>query len=157
MKRLLTIITVSVISFLTVNARYLQQVEIGTDKGLSCNAVKSFTKDSYGRLWVGTINGADLISNGSIRQYQYFTVNGNDIVTGDVASIGCSRRAIIATNNHIIDFDPDNDSTRIVTYNGRSIRTDFIMMKGDTAFFFNVPLCAVMMYDLVNCNTTIVA
>ena len=157
MKRLLTIITVSFISFMAVNARYLQQVEIGTDKGLSCNAVKSFTKDVYGRLWVGTINGADLISNGSIRQYQYFTVNGNDIVTGDVASIGCTRRAIIATRTHIIDFDPDNDSTRIVTYNDKIIRTDYIMMKGDTAYFFNIPLCAIMMYDLVNCNTTIVA
>ena len=114
MKRILTLF-LSVVTFMTVNASYIQQVQIGTEKGLSCNAVKCFSRDTYGRLWVGTINGANLISNGTIKQYQYFTVNGNDIVTGDVASIGCSRRAIIATGNHIIDFDPDNDSTHIVT------------------------------------------
>ena len=141
MKRLLTFLSVTVISFLTVSAHYIQQVQIGTDKGLSCNAVKSFTKDSYGRLWVGTINGADLISNGTITQYQYFTVGGNNIVTGDVASIGCSRRAIIATNNHIIDFDPDNDSTRIVSYNGRNLRTEYIVMSGDTAAGCRNRLC----------------
>ncbi|MBR4810539.1 MAG: response regulator [Bacteroidaceae bacterium] len=157
MKRLLTFLSVTVISFLTVSAHYIQQVQIGTDKGLSCNAVKSFTKDSYGRLWVGTINGADLISNGTITQYQYFTVGGNNIVTGDVASIGCSRRAIIATNNHIIDFDPDNDSTRIVSYNGRNLRTEYIVMSGDTAYFYNLPLCAVIRYDMNTYSTEIIA
>ena len=156
MKRILTLF-LSVVTFMTVNASYIQQVQIGTEKGLSCNAVKCFSRDTYGRLWVGTINGANLISNGTIKQYQYFTVNGNDIVTGDVASIGCSRRAIIATGNHIIDFDPDNDSTHIVTYNGKAIRTEYIMMHGDTAYFFNAPLSAMMMYDLNNYKTEIIA
>ena len=147
----------SAVMFMTVRAGYTQQVQIGTEKGLSCNAVRCFAKDVYGRLWVGTVNGANLISNGAIRQYQYFTVGGNDIVTGDVASIACSRRAIIATNNHIIDFDPDNDSTHIVTYNGREIRTEFILMSGDTAYFYNMPLSALMRYDLKTCTADIVA
>ena len=142
--------------FMTAQASYVQQVQTGTEKGLSCNAVKTFTKDIYGRLWVGTINGANLISNGEIHQYQYFTVGGNNIVTGDVVSIGCTRRAIIATTNNIIDFDPDNDSTRIVTFEGKTIRTDFIFMKGDTAYFYNVPMCAVMMYDLTSYTTSII-
>ena len=107
---------------ISVSAGYTQQAQVGTEKGLSCNAVKAFAKDVYGRLWVGTINGANLISNGTVRQYQYFNVKGQDIVTGDVLSIGCSRRAVIATTNHIIDFDPDNDSTRLVTYDGKSIK-----------------------------------
>ena len=155
-KRILTIL-LSFIAFLNLSANYTQQVQIGTDKGLSCDAVRTFARDIYGRLWVGTVNGADMISNGIIRQYQYFTVDGNDIVAGDVQSIGCSRRAIIATTHHIIDFDPDNDSTSIVTYDGRNIRTEFIMMRGDSAFFFNMPLGAVMMYDLNTCTTRIVA
>lgn len=157
MKRLLTFIAVSVMTLIPVSANYIQQVQIGTDKGLSCNAVRCFSKDIYGRLWVGTINGANLISNGSIRQYQYFTVGGNNIVTGEISSIGSSRRAIIATSNHIIDFDPDNDSTRIVTYNGKSIRTEYIMMNGDTAYFYNQPLCAVMRYDMNTYTTEMVA
>ena len=155
-KRILTIL-LSAITCLTISAHYTQQVQIATDKGLSCNAVKAFAKDIYGRLWVGTTNGANLISNGTIRQYQYFTVGHNDIVTGDVLSIGCSRRALIATTNHIIDFDPDNDSTRLVTYEGRNLRTEYIMMNGDSAFFFNLPLSAVMMYDLNTGTTQIVA
>ena len=146
MKRIYTTLILAVM-FLTARANYIQMVQTGTEKGLSCDAVKTFARDDYGRLWVGTINGANLISNGEIRGYQFFTVDGHDIVTGDVASIGCTRRAIIATTNHIIDFDPDNDSTRIVTYEGRAIRTEYIHMKGDTAFFFNIPLSAVMMYD----------
>ena len=156
MKRILTLI-LSVLMFSTVRASYTQQVQIGTDKGLSCNAVRCLVKDTYGRLWVGTINGANLISNGTIRQYQYFSVNGHNIVTGDVTSIGCSRRAIIATNNHIIDFDPDNDSTHIVSFNGNEIRTEYVMMDGDTAYFYNAPLSAVMMYDLTTYTTSIVA
>ena len=156
MKRILTSIVLS-ISFLTASANYIQQVQIGTEKGLSSNAVKTFSRDVYGRLWVGTINGANLISNGSIRQYQYFTVDGNDIVTGDVVSIGCSRRALIATTTHIIDFDPDNDSTHIVTYQDKTIRTDYLLMRGDTAYFYNAPLSALLMYDLGSCTTSIIA
>ena len=156
MKRFITTLALAA-TFLSAKASYVQQVQIGTDKGLSCNGVKTFSKDSYGRLWVGTINGANLVSNGSVRQYQYFTVEGDNIVTGDVISIGCTRRAIIATANHIIDFDPDNDSTHLVTYDRRTIRTDYILMKGDTAYFYNAPLSALMMYDLSNCTTSIVA
>ena len=155
-KRILTLL-LSVITCLTLSAHYTQQVQIATEKGLSCNAVKAFAKDIYGRLWVGTTNGANLISNGTIRQYQYFTAGGNEIVTGDVLSIGCSRRAIIATTNYIIDFDPDNDSTRLVTFEGRNLRTEYIMMHGDSAYFFNMPLCAVMMYDLKTGITQMVA
>ena len=155
-KRILTLL-ISVITCITVSASYTQQVEITIDKGLSCNAVRSFARDYYGRLWVGTTNGANLISNGTIDQYQYFTVGKDDIVTGDVISIGCSRRAIIATTNNIIDFDPDNDSTRLVTYEGKSLRTEYIMMNGDSAYFFNMPLSAVMAYDLKNCTTSLIA
>ena len=155
-KRILTIL-LSAVTCLTISAHYTQLAQISTDKGLSCNAVKSFSKDVYGRLWVGTTNGANLISNGTIRQYQYFTVNGNDIVTGDIQSIGCSRHAVIATTSHIIDFDPDDDSTRLVTYEGRNLRTEYIMMSGDTAYFYNMPLSAVMMYDLKTGTTRIVA
>ena len=72
----------------TIRANFVQQYQVGVEKGLSCNAVRSFTKDIYGRMWVGTVNGANLISNGSVRQYRYFTVNGNDIVTGNTMSIG---------------------------------------------------------------------
>lgn len=155
-KRILTIL-LSAITSLSISAHYIQQVQIATEKGLSCNAVRTFAKDTYGRLWVGTTNGANLISNGTIRQYQYFTVGDNDIVAGDIQSIGCARRAIIATTNHIIDFDPDNDSTRIVTYEGTNLRTEYIMMIGDSAFFYNLPLSAVMMYDLKTCTTHMVA
>ncbi|MBO7437339.1 MAG: response regulator [Bacteroidaceae bacterium] len=155
-KRFLTLL-LSAITCLTVSAYYTQQVEITIDKGLSCNAVRSFAKDSYGRLWVGTTNGANLISNGAIRQYQYFTVGKDNIVTGDVISIGCSRHAILATTNHIIDFDPDNDSTRLVTYEGNILRTEYIMMVGDSAYFYNMPMSAVMMYDLSTGTTQIVA
>ena len=155
-KRILTLL-ISVITCITVSASYTQQVEITIDKGLSCNAVRSFARDYYGRLWVGTTNGANLISNGTIRQYQYFTVGKDDIVTGDVISIGCSRRAIIATTNYIIDFDPDNDSTRLVTFEGKSLRTEYIMMSGDSAYFYNMPMSAVMVYDLNTGTTSVVA
>lgn len=155
-KRILTLL-LSVISCLNICAHYTLETQIDTEKGLSCNAVKAFARDMYGRLWVGTINGANLISNGTIRQYQYFTVGGNDIVTGDVQAIACSRRALIATNNHIIDFDPDNDSTHLVTFEGKTIRTEYIMMRGDSAFFFNAPLSAIMMYDLNSYSTSVVA
>ena len=155
-KRFLTLL-LSVITCLTASAFYTQKVEITIDKGLSCNAVRSFAKDIYGRLWVGTTNGANLISNGTVSQYQYFTVGNDNIVIGDVISIGCSRRAILATTNHIIDFDPDNDSTRLVTYEGRILRTEYIMMVGDSAFFYNMPLGAVMMYDMNTGTTQIVA
>ena len=155
-KRILTLL-ISVITCITLSASYTQQVETTIDKGLSCNAVRSFARDYYGRLWVGTTNGANLISNGTIRQYQYFTVGKDDIVTGDVISIGCSRRAIIATTNYIIDFDPDNDSTRLVTFEGKSLRTEYVMMNGDSAYFFNMPLSALMTYDLNTCTTGLIA
>ena len=155
-KRFLTLL-LSALTCLTASAFYTQQVQISIDKGLSCNAIRSFARDSYGRLWVGTTNGANLISNGTIRQYQYFTVGKDDIVTGDVISIGCSKRAILATTNHLIDFDPENDSTRLVTYEGRILRTEYIMMVGDSAYFYNMPLGAVMLYDMKTCTTQIIA
>ena len=156
MKRVLTLLAMIAVTA-AVNASYIQQNRIGIDKGLSSNAVKTFSKDIYGRLWVGTVNGPNLISNETVTQYQYFTVNGNDIVAGEVMSIGSSQRALIATTNHIIDFDPDTDSTRVVTYNGRDIRTEYIYMAGDSAYFYNVPLCAILRYDLTTGQTDIVA
>ncbi|MBO7112525.1 MAG: response regulator [Bacteroidaceae bacterium] len=141
----------------TIRANFVQQYQVGVEKGLSCNAVRSFTKDIYGRMWVGTVNGANLISNGSVRQYRYFTVNGNDIVTGNTMSIGCYKHAIIATNSHILDFDPENDSTRIVTYNGNTIRTEYIMMQGDTAIFYNAPLSSLMRYITLTGQTEKIA
>ena len=157
MKKRILAFLLFTLTCLTIGAHYTQQVQIATEKGLSCNAVKTFAKDVYGRMWVGTTNGANLISNGTVSQYQYFTVDGNDIVTGDVQSIGCSRRAVIATTSNIIDYDPDNDSTRLVSYNGSLLRTEYIMMNGDSAYFFNMPLCAVMMYDLKTGMTQMVA
>ena len=157
MKKRILAFLLFTLTCLTMGAHYTQQVQIATEKGLSCNAVKTFAKDVYGRMWVGTTNGANLISNGTVSQYQYFTVDGNDIVTGDVQSIGCSRRAVIATTSNIIDYDPDNDSTRLVSYNGSLLRTEYIMMNGDSAYFFNMPLCAVMMYDLKTGMTQMVA
>lgn len=141
----------------TIRANYIQQYQVGVEKGLSCNAVRSFTKDIYGRMWVGTVNGANLISNGSIRQYRYFTVDGNDIVTGNTMSIGCYSHAIIATNSHILDYDPDNDYTRIVTYNGNAIRTEYIMMQSDTAIFYNAPLSSLMRYITSTGQTEVIA
>ena len=85
-KRLLTLL-LSVITCIAGSAHYTQQVEITIDKGLSCNAVRSFAKDIYGRLWVGATNGANLISNGNIKQYQSFTVGGDNIVAGDVHDV----------------------------------------------------------------------
>ncbi len=155
-KRFLTLL-LSAITCLTASAFYTQKVEITIDKGLSCNAVRSFAKDIYGRLWVGTTNGANLISNGAISQYQYLTVGNDNIVLGDVISIGCSRRAVLATTNHIIDFDPDNDSTRLVTYEGRILRTEYIMMVGDSAYFYSMAMGAVMMYDMNIGTTQIIA
>ncbi len=144
-------------SFLTASARYIQSAQIGTEKGLSCNAVRTLSRDTYGRLWVGTINGANLISNGSVRQYQSFAVDGMDMVIGEVISIGCTDRAIIASSYNIIDYNPDTDSTRLVTFNDRIIRTDFILMSGDSAYFYNTPLSALMMYDLNSRKTEMVA
>ena len=155
MKKVLILWTMLVFTA-AVNASYIQQNQTGIDKGLSCNAVRTFSKDVYGRLWVGTVNGPNLISNGTVTPYQYFTINGNDIVAGEIMSIGSSRRAVIATANHIIDFDPDNDSTRLVTYNGRELRTEFIYLNGDTAYFYNAPLCALIRYDLISGESEIV-
>lgn len=145
------------VSFLTVSAKYIQSVQIGTEKGLSCNAVRTLSKDTYGRLWVGTVNGANLISNGAVRQFQSLTVDGMDMVLGEIMSIGCTDRAIIASNYSIIDYNPDTDSTRFVTFNDQLLRTDCILMDGNIAYFYNIPLSALMKYDLDSHKTEVEA
>lgn len=155
--RRIPLFLILLMSFLTANARYIQSVQIGTEKGLSCNAVRTLSRDTYGRLWVGTVNGANLVSNGSVRPFQSFTIDGQSMVIGEVMSIGCTDRAIIASSYCIFDYNPDTDSTRLVTYNDRIIRTDYTLLKGDSAYFYNVPLSALMMYDLTSHKTEMVA
>ena len=155
MKRILTLILLAV-AFMQANASYVTYGQIGVEQGLSSNSIKTMARDRFGRIWVGTANGVNLISNGKIRQFQSFQINDNCIIVGDVLSIACANRLVIATTDRIFDFDPEIDSTRIVTWDGRSIRTEFILLKDNTVIFFNAAHNAVMKYDLESCSTEII-
>lgn len=155
MKRLVTTLILAA-TFLAVHSTYVQRVNIGIDKGLSCNAVKVVAQDSSGRLWVGTENGVNCISNSEITRLSSLNVDGQTILTGDILAIACAKETMIATHNYILCHDIGNDQTHLVTYQDKTIRTDWIYMTGDTAYFYNTPLSSMMMYDTKNHTTTAV-
>ena len=147
MKRLFTVLAIAMISCI-VSASHIQFSQITVDNGLSSNTVKTFSRDSYGRLWVGTTNGADLISNGRIREFKSFSIDGHTVIAGDILSIGCASRAIIATDDHILDFDPDMEKCFAVRLNGENLTTDYILMDGEDAYFFCKQNSAMMKYNM---------
>lgn len=147
MKRILTTLLLA-LSLSQAYASFEKIGQLGVSQGLSSNSVKTMEKDQFGRIWVGTANGVNLISNAKVKQYQSFQVGNDYIIADNIISIGCSKRIILAASNCIIDFNPYNDSTRIVKYNGSTIRTDFILMKDGNAIFYNSDLNALMKYSL---------
>lgn len=132
------ILLLSFLMFFTlVRANFAQISQITTTEGLSSQNVSIMEKDKYGRLWVGSSIGLDIFNNGKLTNLQTIEVDGTSILTGQIKSIACGERTLIASKSNVIDYDYDRKQTEIIKYNGTDITTEHILINDTCAFFYD--------------------
>ena len=118
-------------------ANFAQISQITTTEGLSSQNVSIMEKDKYGRLWVGSSIGLDIFNNGSLTNLHTIEVEGTSILTGQIKSIACGDRTLIASKSTVIDYDYDKKEAEIITYQGADITTEHILMNDSCAYFYD--------------------
>ena len=105
--------------------------------GVNCSSVTAMTRDSQGRLWLGLPTGAAYFSNGSLTPVNTISVGGREVRTGSVTRIACAERVLLATDSFLADYDPDTGAAVIINNpEGKDIRTECLLSRGDDAVFF---------------------
>lgn len=120
-----------------IRANFSQISQITTTEGLSSQNVSIMEKDRFGRLWVGSAIGLDIFNNGELINLQTIEVDGTSILTGQIKSIACGERTLIAGKSAIIDFDYDKKSAEIIKYNGLDVTTEHILINDSCAYFYD--------------------
>lgn len=136
MKKYILLFSLLAFSILS-KANFAQISQITTTEGLSSQNVSIMEKDKYGRLWVGSSIGLDIFNNGSLTNLHTIKVEGTSILTGQIKSIACGDRTLIASKSTVIDYDYDKKEAEIITYQGADITTEHILMNDSCAYFYD--------------------
>ena len=128
---------VALVSSTFIRANFSQISQITTTEGLSSQNVRIMEKDKYGRLWVGSSIGLDIFNNGTLTNLQTIQVDSTSILTGQIKSIACGDRTLIAGKSTILDYDYDKKEARIIKYQGEDLTTEHILMNDSCAYFYD--------------------
>lgn len=128
---------VALMSSTFIRANFSQISQITTTEGLSSQNVRIMEKDKYGRLWVGSSIGLDIFNNGTLTNLQTIQVDSTSILTGQIKSIACGERTLIAGKSTILDYDYDKKEARIIKYQGEDLTTEHILMNDSCAYFYD--------------------
>ena len=121
-KRLTRLFLLLAIPFLMASSpRPIQYRQVNAKDGLTYNYVTALAMDKYQRLWVGTSNGLNLISNGNVRPFTQINLENGAGAIGRVHGIECAGETAIATENNLLIYDDASDSFTPVLRNGMEI------------------------------------
>ena len=126
----------------------VQVEQILSRGGMSCRTVNMMTRDSKGRLWVGLPTGVGIFVNGSVTALNILNIDGNAVYIGNVSSIVCGQRALIASDNCLIDYDPESGSASILhNAEGRKIATEYLLLDGQDVIFYEYSSSRLYLYS----------
>lgn len=126
----------------------IQLENITTRDGLSCQTVNTLVTDIYDRIWVGSPLGVDVVSNGKITRVNTISEHGSIVYLGNVRSIACGTRNVIATDNLLVDYDFDRNESFFINHpDGSGIITGKVIADGDNVYFFDQVLNRLCSYS----------
>ena len=82
---------------LAATPRPIQYRQVNAKDGLTYNYVTALAMDKYQRLWVGTSNGLNLISNGMVRPFSQINQKNGTVSIGRVYGIEATGETVVAT------------------------------------------------------------
>lgn len=114
--------TVLLLLGLQLAAQTYQYRQVSATNGLSYNYVTSLSMDWYHRLWVGTSNGVNVISNGQVRAYTQEEPASGSASIGRVLNVLFSQPYIlVATNTSLLLFDEPTETFSRFTVDGNDV------------------------------------
>lgn len=124
---------------LAATPRPIQYRQVNAKDGLTYNYVTALAMDKYQRLWVGTSNGLNLISNGMVRPFSQINQKNGTVSIGRVYGIECASETVVATENSLLIYDDVSDSFTPVQRNGLDIVASAILYTytGDGLLIFD--------------------
>lgn len=127
---------------------HIQLENITARDGLSCQAVNTLETDVQDRIWVGSPLGIDVVSNGKITRVNTISVQGSIVYLGNVRSIACGKRTVIAADNHLVDYDFDRNESFFINHpDGSGVVTGKVIVDGENVFFFDQVLNRLCSYS----------
>lgn len=138
-----------------VNGISISQSTIGN--GLESQSLNVLAKDRQGRLWVGSDVGISVISNGSVTHIRDMATEGGLVMLGNVNSIVCAQGILIASEDRILHYDPKSGFATTLKYNDIILNTDFFLLEGDVAIFYDVNNRSLFSYDMQNSECRLLA
>lgn len=139
---------------LAATPRPIQYRQMNAKDGLTYNYVTALAMDKYQRLWVGTSNGLNLISNGLVRPFSQINQKNGTVSIGRVYCIECAEETAIATENNLLIYDDASDSFTPVLRNGLEIVASSILYTDDGLLFFDSSLNALFRMDTATREVT---
>ncbi len=113
--------------FLAATTQPIQYRQVNAKDGLTYNYVTALAMDKYQRLWVGTSNGLNLISNGIVRPFSQINQKNGTVSIGRVYGIESAEETVIATENGLLIYDDASDGFTPVLRNGLDIVASAIL------------------------------
>lgn len=117
--------------------RPIQYRQVSAKDGLTYNYVTALAMDKYQRLWVGTRNGLNLISNGNVRPFTQTDQDTGPASFGRIYEIACGEKTAIATENRLLLYDDASDTFTPVVRNGLEILASSILFTADGLLIFD--------------------
>ena len=129
-----------------INGISIIQNTIGS--GLESQSINILAKDRQGRLWVGSDVGLSLISNGTVTNIRELVSEGGMVMLSNVNSIVCTESILLSCEDRILHYDHKNHIARTLRNDGLILHTDYLMLQGNIAIFYDNELHTLFSYNM---------
>ena len=95
---------------------------VNATDGLTYNYVTALSLDSFNRLWVGTSNGVNVLSNGIVKPFVPDGLHEDVVPTGRILDIVCSgSHVLVSTSSSLLMYDEASDSFTRIQWEGKDL------------------------------------
>ena len=138
-------------------AQSFQYFQIGSKEGLSYSYVTALRQDDYGRLWIGTSNGVNILSNGQITAFTEISNETMPLPIGRVVDIACSSEVLVATSSSLLRFDESVERFEPVKWKDEEISASAMLDLGESVLVFESNLKSLLEYSYVTREVKLLA
>ena len=147
MKRILIFLVILGYSCHIISADTYQYKQYSPLNRLSYQYITALSSDSFGRLWIGTSNGVNLLSNGHVKAYTQILYDGTNIPVDRIYSIVSDDTILVASDMELLRFDEKAGSFTPVRRNGMAIISSALADVDDYALIFDSQNNALLSYE----------
>lgn len=118
------------------------------NEGLSHGEVTNFSMDKYGRMWISTGMGFNVLNNGNLTSYTHFANNGEHYLISKVFDIVAEDFALVSTESGLLKFNPLSNEFSYVMYEDAPIIVTSMVKSGKDVFMYVPSLKSLLCYNM---------